>query len=118
NEQTGWSGGFSCVLGNPPWDQIQLDDREFFAVSAPEIAAAPNMSERKKLIEKLRFDDSSLHLAYQQATRNLDGVKHFIHASGRYPLTSFGRLNSAPLFAESALTTISSEGLVGLIVPT
>ena len=32
NEQTGWSGGFDVVLGNPPWDMIQLDDAEFFDV--------------------------------------------------------------------------------------
>src|SRR5439155_20963442 len=27
----GWGGGFDLVCGNPPWDQVQLDDREFFA---------------------------------------------------------------------------------------
>jgi hypothetical protein len=27
-------GGFDVVLGNPPWEQIQLDAREFFAAEA------------------------------------------------------------------------------------
>src|SRR5690606_10426869 len=28
---TGWVGGFDAVVGNPPWDQVQVDPREFFA---------------------------------------------------------------------------------------
>lgn len=115
---TGWAGGFDVVLGNPPWEQIQLDDREFFAVSAPDIAQAPNMAARKRMINKLKADDPPLYRAYQLATRELDGVKHLIHASGRFPFTSFGRLNSAPLFAELAMAIQSAVGRVGQIVPT
>src|SRR5690606_13862637 len=29
NELCGWSGGFDVVLGNPPWDQVELKDKEF-----------------------------------------------------------------------------------------
>ncbi|MBE2192839.1 MAG: class I SAM-dependent DNA methyltransferase, partial [Anaerolinea sp.] len=118
NEQTGWHGGFDVVLGNPPWDQIQLDDREFFAVSAPEIAGAANMSARKKMIAKLAKDDPDIHSAYLQAVRANDGVKHFAHASGCYPFTSFGRLNTAPLFCELGLNIINPQGYSALIVPT
>ena len=31
---------------------------------------------------------------------HLDGIKLFVHASGKYPLSSVGRLNTAPLFVE------------------
>jgi hypothetical protein len=27
NEQTGWSGGFDAVLGNPPWERIKLQEK-------------------------------------------------------------------------------------------
>lgn len=118
SEQTGWLGGFDCVLGNPPWDQIQLDDREFFAVSAPEIANAANMSARKKMLAQLAKDDPNLHNAYLQALRANDAVKHFAHASGRYPFTSFGRLNTAPLFCELGLNLVNPQGYSALIVPT
>jgi hypothetical protein len=109
--------GFDCVLGNPPWDQIQLDDREFFSASRPDIASAPNMAARKRLITKLASEDPSLHLAYLAATRSVEAVQHFIHASGRFPLTSYGRLNLAPLFAEQMRRLIAPRGMVGAIVP-
>ena len=31
NEQTGWSGGFDVVLGNPPWERVKLQEKEWFA---------------------------------------------------------------------------------------
>jgi hypothetical protein len=51
--ELGWSGGFSCLLSNPPWEQVQLDAREFFAVSHPEIARKPNVAARERAIEGL-----------------------------------------------------------------
>ena len=31
NERTGWNGGFDVMLGNPPWDALSPDAKEFFA---------------------------------------------------------------------------------------
>ncbi|NQT03082.1 MAG: N-6 DNA methylase, partial [Planctomycetes bacterium] len=100
NEQTGWSGGFDCVLGNPPWDQIQLDPREFFATRNLEIANAAHMSARKKMIEGLKSSDPNLYNLFKAEQRHHEGVQQFIHTSNLYPLTSYGRLTLAPLFAE------------------
>ena len=33
NAGTGWQGGFSCVVGNPPWERVKLQEQEFFATS-------------------------------------------------------------------------------------
>ena len=38
----GWTGGFDAVLGNPPWETLQMSEKEFFAARAPEIAEARN----------------------------------------------------------------------------
>jgi hypothetical protein len=111
-------GGFDVVLGNPPWDQIQLDDREFFAHTAPAIASAPNMAARKRMIESLEADDPALWEAYLDARHTMDGVQHLVHSSGRFPLSSRGRLNTAPLFTELVRGVMSRDGRVGLIVPT
>lgn len=118
NEAAGWNGGFDVVLGNPPWEQIQLDDREFFAVSAPDIANARNMAARKRMIKDLADQDQFLYRSYKDAVRGNDGVKHFVHASERYPYTSFGRLNTAPLFCETTLNLINPNGYAAIIVPT
>jgi len=38
--------GFDCVIGNPPWERIKLQEREFFSLPAPEIATATNAAKR------------------------------------------------------------------------
>ena len=112
------AGGFDVILGNPPWEQIQLDPREFFANKNLKIVNQPNMAARKKAIGELETSDPRLHALYQSAVQALNQTKHFIHASGRFPKTSFGRLNSAPLFAELLLGLLSPHGRAGVVVPT
>src|SRR6185436_219562 len=31
-------GGFSCVIGNPPWERVKLEECEFFYTTNPEIS--------------------------------------------------------------------------------
>lgn len=118
NSETGWNGGFTALLGNPPWDQIQLDPREFFASRDPAIAEAPNMAKRNRMIDALSRTNPALVDEFTAAQRLNDSVKAFVHASGRYPLTSYGRLNTYSLFAEASSTLVTASGLAGLITPT
>jgi hypothetical protein len=111
-------GGFSCILGNPPWDQLQFDPREFFANREPKIADASNMTARDRMIAKLQDSDRNLYSEYQEGKSFVDYQQKFIHDSDRFPLTSFGRINLAPLFAELARKLLCKSGRTGIIVPT
>ena len=111
-------GGFDIVLGNPPWDQIQLDPREFFATRELSISEQPNMAARNKAIRALSRKNPALHAKYESAVRAIDGVKKFVHGSDRFPKTSYGRLNTAPLFGEHSQALMAANGRVGVIVPT
>lgn len=114
----GWTGGFDAVLGNPPWDQLQVDPIEFFASKAPEISAEKNASRRARLVVDLEFADPTLASQYRKAARENDGMKLFIHESGVYPLTAFGRLNTYSLFVELSRMRTSNLGRTGQIIPT
>lgn len=113
----GWIGGFDCVLGNPPWDQVQIDAREFFATRRLAISEAANMAARNRMLEQLEVEDPELFAEFADAKRGNDGFKHFVHASERFPLTAYGRLNTYSLFAEHARLVIGSAGRAGQIVP-
>ena len=67
---TGWSGGFSCVIGNPPWERVKLQEQEFFASRQPEIANAANAAARKKLIAALADSDSPADRALYRRVRS------------------------------------------------
>ncbi|RAS59234.1 N-6 DNA methylase [Lentzea atacamensis] len=117
---TGWRGGFSCVLGNPPWDSVELKEQEFFAQRSPDIAAVGKADARKKLIAALRNDPDTLPLfnAYADAKRAVYAESHFLRRSGRVPLTGKGNLNTYAVFSETARILTGDRGRAGVIVPT
>lgn len=113
----GWPGGFSCLLGNPPWEHIELKEQEFFESRAPEIAAAAGAT-RKRLINNLAREDPPLNHAYLTTKRRLDGLRHFAADSGHYPLNGRGRVKTDTVFAELFRSLTAPRGRAGVIVPT
>jgi hypothetical protein len=111
-------GGFDCLLGNPPWDKIEIEEREFFAVSAPEVASKDTKSKRRELISELKDTDPDLYEKYQQKVRQIQSRTRFAKESGRFKLTGKGHLNTYALFAELGLNYINDTGRTGIIVPT
>ncbi len=111
-------GGFDVVLGNPPWEHIEIKEQEWFAARRPEIAGAPNASVRKKLIGALALEDPELHHSFRRAFRETETVVQFVRASGRFPLCAKGRVNTYALFAEHNRSSLGPTGRAGFIVPT
>ncbi|MEV0661719.1 Eco57I restriction-modification methylase domain-containing protein [Actinomadura luteofluorescens] len=120
NPATGWAGGFSCVLGNPPWDSVELKEQEFFEQRASFIAKVSKADARKKLITALQNSPDTLPLysEYAAAKRTIYAESHFLRRSGRVPLTGQGNLNRYSVFAETDRILISPYGRAGIIVPT
>jgi hypothetical protein len=117
NEHAGWSGGFDCVLGNPPWERVKLQEKEFFAGHSA-IAGARNAAARKRLIAALEDDDPATYGSWISALRRSDGESHVLRTSGHYPLCGRGDVNTYAVFAELMRSLIATHGNVGCIVPT
>jgi hypothetical protein len=117
NEQTGWSGGFDVLLGNPPWDKVELMEKEWFSEKRPEIANAQTGAKRKRLIEALEVEAPELFRSFQSATRHADSERYFIQSSGRFPLCGSGRINTYATFAETSRLLINTTGRIGVILP-
>jgi hypothetical protein len=117
NEQAGWSGGFDVVLGNPPWERIKLQEKEWFASRSPEIANAPNAAARRKMISALAKEDPALYNALLEDRRKSEGDSHLVRNSGRYPLCGRGDINTYAIFAETMRLILGPTGRVGCIVP-
>jgi type I restriction-modification system DNA methylase subunit len=122
NPDTGWSGGFTSVLGNPPWERVKIQEKEFFATRNEKIANARNAATRKKLIAALADSelesDRRLHAAFTNELRLSAGWSHLFRDSGRYPLTGQGDVNTYSVFAETARTIVRPRGRSGLVLPT
>ena len=111
-------GGFDCVLGNPPWERIKLQEKEFFGSRDEEIAKAANKAARNKLIKGLAKTNPQLAQEWEEAKHDADAQGKFIRESSRFPLTAVGDINTYAVFAETTRKLISGDGRVGVIVPT
>lgn len=114
---TGEASGFDVVLGNPPWDRIKIQEKEWFAARAPEIASAPNSAARRRMIVALAEQRSEVYREFVHALRESDATSHFLRKSGRYPLAGRGDVNTYAVFAELDRAVLTHAGYAGFIVP-
>ena len=110
-------GGFDVVLGNPPWERVKLQEKEFFAERDPDIASARNAAARKKRIAALVDTNPELWAQWVKGSRMAQGMSHFARTSGRYPLCGKGDINTYALFAEHNWQVLGPTGRAGFIVP-
>ena len=118
NELTGWIGGFSTLLGNPPWEHTELKEKEWFAASHTEISNAKTGAARKRLIAALEDSEPDLYERFIDARRHHTATAHVIANSGGFPLCGRGRINTYAIFAELIRRLMSETGASGCIVPT
>lgn len=100
NEQEGWNGGFDVVLGNPPWERIKLQEKEWFSTKSEDVMNAPNAVARKRAIAKIKSDNPVLYDEFRGAAREAEAESHLVRNSGRFRRCTQGDLNTYSLFAE------------------
>jgi hypothetical protein len=121
---TGWSGGFTCLLGNPPWDKVDFHDKKYFSKVEPSIAALAGQQRRRRIVEWEREDPDGA-VQYRAARREIKSTFLFASSSGAFPKSAKGLtlkgvtvLQIDQLFAERFATLAAPRGRVGCIIPT
>ncbi|MER7696831.1 DNA methyltransferase [Streptomyces sp. NPDC096095] len=121
---TGWAGGFSCVVGNPPWDEVSFDDKEYFSVVEPTIAKIAGAARRKRIVDWCETNPEA-GKSYHDARRKLKSAFNFWGSSGVFPLCGRGLsvkgvtvLQFDQLFAERFATIAAPRSRYGCIIPT
>ena len=121
---TGWTGGFTVLLGNPPWDKVEFKEKEYFSAIEPAIAVLAGQARRNRIAEweKQNPDEA---IRYRAERRRIKATFIFAGNSGLYPkctegLTAPGvvSLQTDHLFAERFAALTAPTGRVGSIIPT
>lgn len=112
------AGGFTAIVGNPPWERIKLQEQEFFAQRDPDVATAANAAARKRKIRALTDSDPALAAEWADASRAAEATSHYLRRSGRYPLCGVGDVNTYAVFAELFRTLLTRGGRAGIVAPT
>lgn len=113
-------GGFDVVLGNPPWETMSPDHKEFFATYDPNVrfmSPAGQKAAYARLLENPRIAKR-----WNEYCRDLYTSVHFIKTSRRYRLFAPGNLgkgdfNVYRMFVETALALTRKGRVAAQFVP-
>lgn len=113
-------GGFDVVLGNPPWDTMSPDYKEFFSAHDPNIRHM-SPEEQEEAYARL-LSNPVLAARWEQHCADLYAAVHFIKSSGRYRLFAEGNLgkgdfNVYRMFVETALAVTKKDRVAAQFVP-
>lgn len=113
-------GGFDLSLGNPPWDTLSPDQREFFGKW---VSGLRSMSPDEQQVEIDRLlTETSIAAEWTAHCRYLFTLVHFLKCSGVFTLYAPGNLgkgdfNIYRMFVEIALRRIREGGYACQVVP-
>ena len=121
---TGWAGGFSCVLGNPPWDKVDFEDKKYFSVVDPSIAAIAGIARRARIAQWI-VENPEEGNRYLAERRKVKATLHFAGKSGVFPHCRRGlsvkgvtSLFIDHLFVERFSQIVAPTGRFGCVIPT
>ncbi len=122
--KTGWTGGFSCVLGNPPWDKVDFEDKKYFSAVDSSIAEMSGTARRTR-IQEWATENPEQGVRYRAARRKVKSTFLFAASSGTFPLCGKGltvkgvnSLQTDQLFAERFADLMAPTGHSGCVIPT
>lgn len=107
---------FDVILGNPPWEKVRFEDKNFFANYCPRIAKINKKNIREKEIEDLEVSNPKLKRYYDIFIEELESSKKQIKKNMKLKESSSGELNTYALFTELALRFLNKDGCIALIV--
>lgn len=108
--------GFDAVIGNPPWEIVKPNSREFFAQYDPDFRRLPKQRALTRVAELCA--DPEIARAWTAEQARVEALAARCRRSGAFRHQGpSGDLNTYKLFLERAIELTRPGGRVGLIVP-
>ena len=113
----GEAAGFDVVIGNPPWEIVKPDLREFYAQFDPEIESHLNRKDAEKRIKELQAEDPAREALWEIQSRKTEESAAYYSASPDYTRQGRGDRATHKLFMERAWGLLKDNGRLGYVVP-
>ncbi|HEX3574900.1 MAG TPA: DNA methyltransferase, partial [Rhodopila sp.] len=114
--------GFTVVLGNPPWDVVLPNTKDFVADYDPTILDARTRPERAKIEQAIlsRPEIAAAFAAYRdgfERTKRIAARLYHHQRAGTGADTTAGNLDLFRLFAERNMDLTAQDGAIGVLMP-
>ena len=109
--------GFDVVVGNPPWNEITVEELAFYALREPGLRGLPNLSDRRSRITVLDKQNPDWRGEFEAEQERLANIRGFFTESGGYQLQGVGDKDLYQLFCERYSNLVRQDGHLGVVLP-
>ena len=109
--------GFDVVVGNPPWNEITIEELAFYALREPGLRGLPNLADRRKRIAALDKRNPDWRREFESQQQQLATVRGFFSKTGGYQLQGVGDKDLYQLFCERYSHLVRKDGRLGVVLP-
>ena len=109
--------GFDVVTGNPPWEEVTVNELDFYALRDPGLRGLVNLKDRTKRMAKLDKKHPTYRTEFMIEKRKLSVVRKFFSHGGDYRLQGVGDTNLYQLFCERYTHIMRQGGYLGVVLP-
>lgn len=113
----GAAAGFTIVVGNPPWEIVKPDLREYYAQFDADIESKLTRGKVEARIKQLNALDPRLEAGWAEQQTRITATAKYFQASPDYTRQGRGDTATHKLFTERAYTLLQDAGRLGIVIP-
>jgi len=110
----GERSGFDAVVGNPPWEEVTIEELAFYGLHLPGLRGLPSR-ERQSAIDELLTDRPELVGLLEQEQERVT-VERAALASGEY-ISAGGDPDLYKYFCQRYRNLVREGGMIGVVLP-
>jgi len=112
-------GAFDIVIGNPPWEKIRLEDRDFLGHLHVTLKLNTIKNKRDEEVDKLRSTAPKVFQYLGRIRAGIELARFLISKDSWFTHSAHGELNTCSLFVELGARLINpTSGVSALLVKT
>jgi len=109
--------GFAIIFGNPPWEILKSDLREYYAQFESLIESKLSRQRVEARIDELDAEDSRRRQNFEATNRAIEETTIFVRTFGDYTRQGKGDPATHKMFFERMYGLLHDDGRLGYVVP-
>ena len=109
--------GFDVVVGNPPWDEVTIEELAFYALREPGLRGITSARERSRRVRELDEQHPHWRGEFEARKQLLATARQFLGPDGGYQLQGAGDTDLYQLFCERYTHLVREGGRLGVVLP-